>query len=36
MPTFHLIVDEVARIDAFQFRVRLWRHAGFPPTVMSS
>jgi hypothetical protein len=36
MPTFHLIVDEVARIDAFQLRVRLRRHAGFPPSVLSS
>jgi hypothetical protein len=36
MLTFHLIVDEVARIDAFQFRVNLWRQAGFPPLVLYS
>jgi len=36
MPTFHLIVDEVVPVDKFQFRVRMWRQAGFPPIVLSS
>jgi hypothetical protein len=36
MPTFHLVVDEVVPVDKFQFRVRLWREAGFPPLVLSS
>jgi hypothetical protein len=36
MPTFHLVVDEVVLIDKFQFRVRTWRQADFPPIVLSS
>ncbi len=36
MPTFHLVVDEVVPVDKFQFRVRMWRQAGFPPIVLSS
>jgi hypothetical protein len=36
MPTFHLVVDEVVPVDDFQFRVRMWRQAGFPPLVLSS
>ena len=36
MPTFHLVVDEVVPVDKFQFRVRMWREAGFPPLVLSS
>jgi hypothetical protein len=36
MPTFHLVVDEVVPVDKFQFRVRMWREAGFPPIVLSS
>ncbi len=36
MPTFHLVVDEVVPVDKFQFRVRTWRLAGFPPLVLSS
>ena len=36
MPTFHLVVDEVVPVDKFQFRVRMWREAGFPPIVLCS
>jgi hypothetical protein len=36
MPTFHLLVDEVVPVDKFQFRVRKWRQAEFPPIVLSS
>jgi hypothetical protein len=36
MPTFHLVVDEVVPVDKFQFRIRMWRQAGFPPIVLSS
>jgi hypothetical protein len=36
MPTFHLVVDEVVAADKFQFRVRMWRQADFPPLVLSS
>jgi hypothetical protein len=36
MPTFHLVVDEVMPVHKFQFRVRMWRQAGFPPIVLSS
>ena len=36
MPTFHLVVDEFVPVDKFQFRVRMWRQAGFPPLVLSS
>ena len=36
MPTFHLVVDEVVPVDKFQFRVRTWQQAGFPPLVLSS
>ena len=36
MPTFHLVVDEVVPVDKFQFRVRMWRQAGFPPLVLFS
>jgi hypothetical protein len=35
MPTFHPVVDEVVPVDKFQFRVRIWRGAGFPPLVLS-
>jgi hypothetical protein len=36
MPTLHLVVDEVVPVDKFQFRVRTWRQAGYPPVVLSS
>ena len=36
MPTLHLVVDEILPVDKFQFRVRMWRQAGFPPVVLSS
>ena len=36
MPTFHLVVDEVVPVDRFEFRIRMWREAGFPPLVLSS
>ena len=36
MTTFYLVVDEVVPIDKFQFRIRMWRQAGFPPVVLSS
>ena len=36
MPAFQLVVDEVVPLDKFQFRVRMWRDAGFPPLVLSS
>ncbi len=36
MPTFHLVVDEVVPVHKFEFRVRMWRQAGFPPLVLSS
>jgi hypothetical protein len=36
MPTFHLVADEVVPVDKFQFRVRMWRQAGFPLIVLSS
>ena len=36
MPTLHLVVDELVPVDKFQFRVRMWRQAGFPPIVLSS
>jgi hypothetical protein len=36
MPTLHLVVDELVPVDKFQFRVRMWRQAGFPPVVLSS
>ena len=36
MPTFHLVVDELVPVRTNQFRVRMWRQAGFPPLVLSS
>ena len=35
MPTLHLVVDELLSIDNYQFRIRMWRQAGFPPVVLS-
>jgi hypothetical protein len=36
MPTFYLVVDEVVPVDKFQFRIRMWRQAGFPPVMLAS
>jgi hypothetical protein len=36
MPTLHLVVDELVPVDKFRFRIRIWRHAGFPPFLLSS
>jgi hypothetical protein len=36
MTTFYLVVDEVVPVDKFQFRIRMWRQAGFLPVVLSS
>jgi hypothetical protein len=35
MPTLHLIVDEVVPAWKFQYRVRIWRQAGYPPVVLT-
>ena len=36
MPTVHLVVDQLVPVDTYQFRIRMWRQAGFPPVVLSS
>jgi hypothetical protein len=36
MPILQLVVDEIGPVDKFQFRVRTWRQAGFPPVVLTS
>jgi hypothetical protein len=36
MPTLHLVVDEVVRVDRSRFRVRIWRDADLPPVVLTS
>jgi hypothetical protein len=36
MPSLHLVVDELVPVDKYQFRIRMWRQAGFPPVVLSS
>ncbi len=36
MPVFHLVVDDFVPVDKFQFRVRMWRQADFPPIVLFS
>jgi hypothetical protein len=36
MPTFYLVVDELVPVHKMQCRVRIWRHAGSPPLVLSS
>ena len=35
MATLHLIVDEVVPAWKFQYRVRIWRQAGYPPVVLT-
>jgi hypothetical protein len=34
MTSFYLVVDEIEPVDKFQFRIRMWRQAGFPPLVL--
>jgi hypothetical protein len=34
MTSFYLLVDEIVPAGKFQFRVRMWRQAGFPPLVL--
>jgi hypothetical protein len=34
MTSFYLVVDEVVPVDQYQFRIRMWRQAGFPPLVL--
>jgi hypothetical protein len=34
MTSFYLVVDEPVPVGKFQFRVRRWRQAGFPPLVL--
>jgi hypothetical protein len=36
MPTLHLAVDELVSVDEHQFRIRMWRQAGFPAVGLSS
>jgi hypothetical protein len=36
MPTFHLVVDEEVPAWRYQYRVRMWRQAGYPPIVLFS
>jgi hypothetical protein len=36
MPTFHLVVDEEVPAWRYQYRVRMWRQAGYPPIVLSA
>lgn len=36
MPIFHFVVDDVVPVDPYQFRVRIWRQAGFSPIVLTS
>jgi hypothetical protein len=36
MPTFFLVVDELVPVRTMQCRVRIWRHTGSPPLVLSS
>jgi hypothetical protein len=36
MPTFHLVVDEEVPAWRFQYRVRMWRQAEYPPIVLST
>jgi hypothetical protein len=36
MPTFFLVVDELVPVRTIQCHVRIWRHAGSPPLVVSS
>jgi hypothetical protein len=34
MTSFYLVVDELVPVGKFQFRIRMWRQAGFPPLVL--
>jgi hypothetical protein len=36
MPTFYLVIDELVPARTMHCRVRIWRHAGSPPLVLSS